>query len=329
MEMSCGRSSAQQNDISQYGTYRHPQRQGAVPTKRIIGGSKTHAKAWPWMAYLIIMTYSQSELRCGATIVSDRWLITAAHCLTDFWNGTVLVGFKDVHDWYTQESYLIESTTVHPGYYAYDKMMHNHDIALIKAVRDIKFNEYVQPICLSANDSHFSKNYHFGHVTGWGYHSKPIPHDSESEHNTTQSEEHYVVHGFSDKLLVARIPFIDYDKCRSYWKLVGVGDGQICAGAFQKGTSMGDSGGPLQVHGIDGRWYLVGITSFGEESSDETALDQDKNPGVYTRVSYYCDFIAKETEGTLTCDTGSTASGTLVSCFVVLLSLMSHYYRAF
>lgn len=42
---------------------------------------------------------------------------------------------------------------------------------------------------------------------------------------------------------------------------------------------QGDSGGPLQVKGEDGRWYLVGVTAFGNEGSEKEILDQHNNPG--------------------------------------------------
>lgn len=38
---------------------------------------------------------------------------------------------------------------------------------------------------------------------------------------------------------------------------------QICAGEPGKDTCQGDSGGPLVERGSDGRWYLIGITSYG------------------------------------------------------------------
>ena len=46
---------------------------------------------------------------------------------------------------------------------------------------------------------------------------------------------------------------------------------------------MGDGGGPLAVN-ENGRYTVVGISSFGEGCGEEF-------PGVYTRVSSYMDFI--------------------------------------
>lgn len=52
---------------------------------------------------------------------------------------------------------------------------------------------------------------------------------------------------------------------------------------------QGDSGGPLQVkQNVNGKnvFFLIGVTSFGRACAVET-------PGVYTRISYYLDWIEK------------------------------------
>jgi len=47
----------------------------------------------------------------------------------------------------------------------------------------------------------------------------------------------------------------------------------------------GDSGGPLLIRQSDGRWIVLGITSYGSALLPETA------PGVYVRLSAYQDWI--------------------------------------
>ena len=68
---------------------------------------------------------------------------------------------------------------------------------------------------------------------------------------------------------------------------------QFCGGYEQGGvdTCTGDSGGPLlcaaEHEKDDRRWYVYGITSFGEGCGERGKY------GVYTKVSKYFDWISK------------------------------------
>ncbi|XP_030834998.1 sushi domain-containing protein 2-like [Strongylocentrotus purpuratus] len=59
----------------------------------------------------------------------------------------------------------------------------------------------------------------------------------------------------------------------------------LVAGWGDTSEGEGDSGGPLTCEGDDGRWYLVGATSFGDGCARKSS------PGVYTRISKFQDFI--------------------------------------
>lgn len=48
--------------------------------KRIVGGQETEVNQYPWMA---LLTYS-NRFYCGATLINDRYVMTAAHCVSGF-----------------------------------------------------------------------------------------------------------------------------------------------------------------------------------------------------------------------------------------------------
>lgn len=43
---------------------------------RVVGGNNAGLGAWPWQAAL----YKEGEFQCGATLLSDSWLVSAGHC---------------------------------------------------------------------------------------------------------------------------------------------------------------------------------------------------------------------------------------------------------
>lgn len=48
--------------------------------KRIVGGQETEVNMYPWMA---LLTYS-NRFYCGASLINDRYVMTAAHCVSGF-----------------------------------------------------------------------------------------------------------------------------------------------------------------------------------------------------------------------------------------------------
>lgn len=85
---------------------------------------------------------------CGATIVTQWYAVTAAHCLQNRSPNLVrlLVGEHDYNvGWDTQYSrlYNLRWFNVHPGYSG-----DNNDIALVLTAQAIEFNAAVGPVCL-------------------------------------------------------------------------------------------------------------------------------------------------------------------------------------
>ncbi|PIK33412.1 hypothetical protein BSL78_29777, partial [Apostichopus japonicus] len=100
----------------------------------------------------------------------------------------------------------------------------------------------------------------------------------------------------STDLRQANLPLVNRSIC--YEQLINNGyntitENMICAG-YDEGmvsTCQGDSGGPLVCQESDGRWTLVGITSWGYGCA------QPESPTVYARVSRYLETIASVMEG--------------------------------
>ena len=70
---------------------------GLPPTNRIIGGYKTTEHQFPWMAAVLRSCETEYCHICGATIISEEWILTGAHCmrmcpwknLVSWWGTTV------------------------------------------------------------------------------------------------------------------------------------------------------------------------------------------------------------------------------------------------
>ena len=52
----------------------------------IIGGSVTARNEFPWQVLLVITKWNGGSYYCGASLISNQWVLTAAHCLDRFLN---------------------------------------------------------------------------------------------------------------------------------------------------------------------------------------------------------------------------------------------------
>jgi len=82
----------------------------------------------------------------------------------------------------------------------------------------------------------------------------------------------------TEQLQQVTLKLTDDETCGDEYKCEFDAKTMLCAGEADDGkdTCNGDSGGPLQCLGGDGRWRLVGLTSFGHKCG---------GVGVYTRVA--------------------------------------------
>ncbi|XP_008521219.1 transmembrane protease serine 11C-like isoform X1 [Equus przewalskii] len=231
---------------------------------KIAEGIDAKEGEWPWQASL-----QQNNVHlCGATLISNSWLVTAAHCFIKAkdpkgWKVTFGLLLSDPQ---TQRS--VKNIIIHENYHY---PAHDNDIALVHLSSPVLYSSNIRRACLPEPTYSFPPNSDVV-VTGWG---------------TLKSD------GISPNILQkGLVKIIDNKICNRGKVYSGViTPGMLCAG-FLEGTvdaCQGDSGGPLVGADYKGTWFLAGIVSWG----DECALPN--KPGVYTRVTYYRDWIMSKT----------------------------------
>ncbi|KAH8301838.1 melanization protease 1-like [Drosophila kikkawai] len=232
---------------------------------RIMHGRDATIGSAPFMAYLM----KNGMLHCGGTIITQRYILTAAHCVEP--GLTVRLGEYNTNTnpdcvgklcIPPHQDIPIAAVSRNRLYVARD---FTNDIALIRLSSDIQFNSHIMPICLLLNPAH-APNRNQWQAFGWGQtHRGP----SSSILQTTKLDLYPNSH-CSQKLNVQ------------------LTNNQVCLGLQQSDTCSGDSGGPLVVQvNVDGvnRYLQLGIVSFGD--------DMCQSPGVYTYVPNYISWIQR------------------------------------
>ncbi|KAI0216120.1 Ovochymase-1 [Lamellibrachia satsuma] len=235
---------------------------------RIIGGDEATPHAWPWQISFVVRTENYKGHICGGTILSDRWVITAAHCVHLFpypWLYVAVVGEHNITTIEsTQTTHELEKIYVHPEY---NNVTNNNDLALLKMKKRIRFTREVSPVCLPDSDDPL--NYYDCMVTGWGKSN-----------------------GTGDRTVLRElgVPLIDTETCNgTTWYQGRVSHLMLCAGheTGGKDSCQGDSGGPLVCTGNTGVWKLIGVTSWG------TGCAERHRPGVYVRLTRFVGWIKR------------------------------------
>ena len=233
---------------------------------KIVGGSSTNVKRWPWMAGLL--RKGKSVPFCGGSLVNQNTIVTAGHCVAKenprslrirLGSSEMRSGKREAHS----KEYAVRSMRTHPGYH----YPHN-DIAVIKLKSKVKYNKYIQPIALDSGDGEHSGRSVV--VTGWG----------TTSYGGRQSR----------KLKEVGLKVWDLSSCNRAIKDFPITNGMICAGdpnGQRKDACQGDSGGPLMTHSGN-KWKLIGIVSFGDKCG------KPNMPGVYTRVSKYSGWVRSQ-----------------------------------
>jgi len=246
---------------------------------RIVNGRETGKNEYPSYAALyrvIRNTFSNRETRnlyCGGSLISDRYVLTASHCMAfPASEIQVVLGGHDMEQAEPSRiSVGVEKIIKHENYNA--RTVKN-DVALLKLKESVRFTSQISPVCLPPK--HFTDNTYNRQGTVMGY-------------GTTnyQGSGTTVLHDVDLKIESS-------STCSGYpgnYRTL-VTEDNICTHTHGKDACQGDSGGPL-VFEKDGRLVQIGVVSWG---IDCAKIDQ---PGVYAKVENFMDWIYRHTENTV------------------------------
>jgi secreted trypsin-like serine protease len=113
----------------------------------------------------------QGKFHCGATVIADRFLLTAAHCVDGVELGhlRVFMGHAAMKN--------IEKAIIHTGY---NNKTSDNDIALLQLESSVEFGATIAPVCLPL-DKHYLGGMQ-GSVVGWGFTSEGGSPSSRAKH---------------------------------------------------------------------------------------------------------------------------------------------------
>lgn len=249
---------------------------------RISSGREAPDGSAPW--HVIIRETIHDSAFCGGSLLNERWLVTAAHCVYQF---------EDIYQYPFHPRHIqlflgtrhcqgqggiqrsLKSFILHPDF---EGSSFNNDLALFELNEPVMLSEDIMPICMerAVFVDELLRGGRLGVVTGCG---------SLFEEGRAPTYLNEV-----------KLPYVPRDICAERAQAVNASftEGMMCAGysrSMRGDACAGDSGGPYVME-YSGRFVLVGIVSWG------VGCDRDNQYGYYTHVSRYYDWIIQTTGGT-------------------------------
>jgi len=257
-----------------------------------LGGTETSINEYPWLVALLFRSSNfqggkSTGSQCGGTLINDRWILSAAHCVTGESTDGVKIALGE-HDWSTEsETRSITRNVVKIEMHnRYSEKTMDYDFALLKIDTPVDFSKYehIRPACLPQTDNIGSEPDtgmvgDFATVAGWG----------NTEFRGVNS----------DVVLQVNVKVVSNSQCKEDYKDAGengeawgITDRMLCAGVPQGGkdSCQNDSGGPLMYTPGDGvtagqNYEVKGVVSFGKKCA------LAGKPGIYAKVSYVLPWI--------------------------------------
>ncbi|KRY32349.1 Chymotrypsin B [Trichinella spiralis] len=252
---------------------------------RITGGIEAVPYSHPWI--VLLTSSSDTEYKCGGTIIPSRelnrssYILTAAHCLENIIISEIIVtaGMHDssVSSEMGRQVARVSSASISPKF----KDNRRYDYAVLTLERPFIFNGYVCSACLSAMHEYLkprTKCFAAGWGATTGGYYKPVM-------------EGRMLRGkppsFPAKLRQTTLTVHSHSFCEDESVFSKSYDSKInlCAGDVfgENGINNCDSGGPL-ICLKEGLWTLYGIAKG-------RSLNHVTQPSLFVKVSGITSFL--------------------------------------
>ncbi|XP_034409661.1 mannan-binding lectin serine protease 2-like [Cyclopterus lumpus] len=255
---------------------------------RILGGDDANMGEIPWHLLL------KEPSRGGATLINDRWAVTAAHVVDTLKNTSLSLygGLIDGRTISNSVSNVVvmdsDRIIIHPDYVKVipplERTNFDNDIALIRLASRVNLGPNLLPICLPTVNTDLLEDEQ-GTVSGWG-----ITESETGRRFFTSPLLKYAHIGIYSLAECENTPYTPTTKKRMTFT-----NNMFCAGAEGKDSCKKDSGGPfvlpMLTHG-SGPYRLTGIVSWGPPCHER------QYKGYYTKVARYVDWIKETIDAT-------------------------------
>ncbi|GAB6024238.1 hypothetical protein CHUAL_008933 [Chamberlinius hualienensis] len=235
--------------------------------QRIVGGINAFTTEFPW---LVIIKYWHMKY-CSGTLINDRYVLTAAHCLHRKLSRlfTVVINDHNINGSSSEISFKVEKIIINPNF---DPITFDYDIALILLTKSVVLGPQLRPICLPTTKQRLNYTETLATIVGWG--------------DVIEGADEYK--SSVNQLNKLQISIVSNEECKlaAGLKSYLISSRMMCAGNIRGGQDacQGDSGGPLLVKS-KGKWLQIGIISWG------VGCARPNYYGVYTRLSEFQNWI--------------------------------------
>ncbi|KAA6184480.1 serine protease [Thiohalocapsa marina] len=237
--------------------------------QRIVGGQDASIEDYPWQVALM----SGNFQFCGGSILSERWVLTAAHCENSSLTH-IRAGVTNKTDSATGQDIAVLRQIPHPNYGQLNEL--DSDMMLLELAAPIDLSgSKAMPVPIMTQELAGAGLQDPGvsaKISGWG---------ALSEGGSS-----------SDILQEATVPVVSNAEAAEEYGAGSITPNMIAAGYPGIGgtdTCQGDSGGPMVVEDPDPTnlkgYRLAGVTSFGIGCARPDFV------GIYARVSQFENWV--------------------------------------